>query len=51
MITINVTLRNYCDNCPYMELEVMAEGFDGKIYDCAHAGLCSRLWQFLQTKK
>ena len=51
MITVNGTLCDYCENCPYMELEVIAEGFDSKIYDCIHAGLCSRLWHFLQTKK
>lgn len=51
MITINGTLHSFCKDCPYIELTVIAETTDGKIYDCENSGLCSRLWHILQTER
>ena len=50
MIILNGTLCDYCKDCPYMELIEIAQTMDGKIYDCANSGLCSRLWHILKNK-
>ena len=51
MITISVNLPDYCKGCPYIELELIAESLAPKVYGCENSELCSRLWEFLQTKK
>ena len=47
-IEVNGTLCDYCKNCPYMELEVVAFSLDGKFYACANRALCAQLWNHLQ---
>lgn len=51
MIVLNGTLYDYCKDCPYMELVVIAQSVSEKIYDCENSGLCSRLYHFLKSKE
>lgn len=51
MITVNGTLCDYCKDCPYIELTVIAYSSEDKIFDCENSGLCSRLWHFLKSKE
>ena len=48
MITVKGTLCDYCENCPYMDLEAIAHSLGGKYYVCANRELCARLWEYLQ---
>lgn len=49
MIEVQGTLCDYCKNCPYIELEAVAQLWDSKYYACANRTLCAQLWEHLQS--
>lgn len=48
LIELNGSLCDYCKNCPYMELVVVANSITGKFYACENRGLCAQLWEHLK---
>lgn len=51
MITVNGSVEEYCNKCPFMDLVEIAQYIDGaKIYACANDELCARLYSFLKKE-
>jgi hypothetical protein len=50
MITVNGDLQPYCEGCPYLDLvenELVSLLGKQKVYNCANATLCARLFRYL----
>jgi hypothetical protein len=51
MITLYGNFEEYCEGCPYIEIERIAQSVDGEqIFSCENLRLCNRLFRRLQNK-